>query len=82
MSIGARLFPANMLIPLQRLQSLAFGFGTFASQKTELSRLTRVFYVFRYTICDILFAALPVQCLIYPQNTQEYKENTEGEDIP
>ena len=43
-SIGVGLFPANTLIPLLQLHSLAFGFGTFASQKTELPRLTTVCY--------------------------------------
>jgi len=69
MSIGIGRFPANTLIPLQRLllsglasppprtksaepprlahvvgwfMPLAFGFGTFAPQKTELPRLTTV----------------------------------------
>jgi hypothetical protein len=37
-----RAFPANTLITLLRLHSLAFGFGTFAAQKTELPRLTTV----------------------------------------
>ena len=37
MSIGAGLFPANTLIPLQRLHSLAFGFGTFACAKDQAS---------------------------------------------
>ena len=41
-SIGSGLFPANTLIPLLRLHSLAFDFETFASQKTELPRLTTV----------------------------------------
>jgi len=41
MSIGAGLFPANTLIPLQRLQSLAFGkapagqFWAFGVQRSE-----------------------------------------------
>jgi hypothetical protein len=37
MSIGVGLFPANTLISLQRLQSLAFGFGTFAYAKDRAS---------------------------------------------
>ena len=37
MSIGVGLFPANTLIPLQRLQSLASGFGTFAYAKYRAS---------------------------------------------
>jgi|WetSurMetagenome_2_1015567.scaffolds.fasta_scaffold06977_6 hypothetical protein len=36
-SIGVGLFPANTLIALQRLQSLAFGCGTFAYAKDQAS---------------------------------------------
>jgi hypothetical protein len=44
MGIGVGLFPANTLITLLRLHSLAFGFGTFAyMQKTKLPRLTTVY---------------------------------------
>jgi len=43
-SIRVGLFHANTLIPLLRLHSLAFGFGTFASQKTKLPCLTTVCY--------------------------------------
>jgi len=39
-----RVFPANTLILLQRLHSLALGFGTFGSQKTEFPHLTTVCY--------------------------------------
>ena len=42
MSISAGLFPANTLIRSSGLHSLAFGFGTFASQKTKLPRLATV----------------------------------------
>jgi len=37
MSIYVGLFPANALIALQRLHSLAFGFGTFAYAKDQAS---------------------------------------------
>jgi hypothetical protein len=55
-SICAGLFPANTLIRSSGLHSLAFGFGTFASQKTELPRLH-----------DGLLQESPVQMLMnYP----------------
>ncbi|MBA4418441.1 MAG: hypothetical protein C0392_11130 [Syntrophus sp. (in: bacteria)] len=37
MSICVGIFHANTLITLQRLQSLAFGFGTFADAKDQAS---------------------------------------------
>gem|GEM_PF-3368209 len=49
MSIGVGCFPANTLIRSSGLHLLAFGFGTFASQKTELKTFHLSFFTFHNT---------------------------------